>query len=310
LQEKTFSSSFARSHPNLNFQLIALDIDGTLLNEHKEITSANQEALRIFQEAGGKVVLTSGRIPRSIFWHIQLLDLNTPYAALNGAVIGNGEQIASGVAFSRGVVLDFLAYCQSHDLYSHIYSDQSMVFDTPAHWNEHWAERNLARLEGQQPPTEWVRRVREYCPALRVDDLVEWVKKTREPIYKLAVLSENSLLETARDLGQIPGLSVTSSDPRNLEICPANVSKGAALRQIAELLAIRPEQIMAVGDNYNDLSLFEVAGLSVAMGNAPERVKQQAQVVTKSNCESGVAWAIHHWALGKACSIHFSVGQK
>jgi len=295
-----FSSSFSQSVPNLNFQLIALDIDGTLLNEHKEITRANQEALETFQVAGGKVVLTSGRLPRSTFWHTQLLDLNTPFAALNGAVIGTGEQIISGVAFSRDVVLGFLAYCRSHGLYCHIYSVQSMVFDTPARWNEHWPEQNLARLEGQQPPAEWVMRAREYCPALLVDDLAGWFKTTREPIYKMAVLSKNSLVETARELGQIPGLSVTSSDSRNLEICPANVSKGAALRQIAEFLAIRPEQIMAVGDNYNDLSLFEVAGLSVAMGNAPELVQQQAQVVTKSNCESGVAWAVHHWALGEA----------
>ena len=175
-----------------------------------------------------------------------------------------------------------------------------MIFDTPACWNEHWPEQNLARLEGQQPPAEWVLRVREYCPALLVDDLAEWVKTAREPIYKMAVLSEYSLVETARELDQILGLSVTSSDPRNLEICPTNVSKGAALCQLAELLAIKPEQIMAVGDNYNDLSLFGVAGLSVAMGNAPELVQQQAQVVTKSNNESGVAWAVHQWALGEA----------
>ncbi|TGE39633.1 HAD family phosphatase [Desulfosporosinus fructosivorans] len=299
MPEKMFSSSLFQSKPKpkLNYSLIALDIDGTLLNEHKEITRANQEALRTFQVAGGKVVLISGRLPRSILWHTQLLDLNTPFAALNGALIGNGEQIVSGVAFHRDVVLNFIAYCQRHGLYCHIYSVEGMIFDTPACWNEHWPEQNLARLEGQQPPAEWVQRVREYCPALRVDDLAGWVKTTREPIYKMAVLSESSLEETARDLGQISGLSVTSSDPRNLEICPTNVSKGAALRQIANSLAIRPEQIMAIGDNYNDLSLFQVAGLSVAMGNAPEAVQQQAQVVTRSNCESGVAWAVHRWAL-------------
>lgn len=284
----------------MNFQLIALDIDGTLLNEHKEITKANQEALRAFEAAGGKVVLTSGRLPRSISWHAQLLGLNTPFAALNGAVIGTGESIISGVPFNRNVVLDFLAYCQGHGLYCHLYTVQGMVYDAPARWNERWPEQNLARLEGQQPPDEWVLKVRKYCPSMLVDDLAGWVKTTLEPIYKMAILSENSLVETARELGRIPGLHVTSSDPRNLEICPANVSKGAALRQIAESLAIGPEQIMAVGDNYNDLSLFEVAGLSVAMGNAPELVQQQAQVVTKSNCESGVAWAVHHWALGEA----------
>jgi len=284
----------------MNFQLIALDIDGTLLNEHKEITSVNQVALRTFQSAGGQVILNSGRLPRSTFWHTQLLDLNTPFGALNGAVIGAEEQIISGVAFSPNVVLGFLAYCRSHGLYCHVYTVQGMVFDTLARWNEHWPEQNLARLEGQKPPAEWRRRIREYCPALRVNDLVEWVKTTSEPIYKMAILSEASLAETARELGQMQSVSVTSSDPRNLEICPVNVSKGVALRQIAERLGIKPEKIMAVGDNYNDLSMFEVAGLSVAMGNAPKSVQERAQVVTKSNNESGVAWAVHHWALGEA----------
>lgn len=297
MPEQMFSSSRSQSQLKLNFQLIALDIDGTLLNEHKEITRANQAAIRTFQVAGGKVVLTSGRIPRSTLWHAQLLDLNTPFASLNGALIGSGEQIVSGVAFQRDTVLNFLAYCRRHGLYCHIYTVQSMIFDTPASWNEHWPQQNLARLEGQQPLMEWVLRVKEYCPALRVEDLAGWVKTTCEPIYKMAVLSVDSLVEAARDLGRIPGLSVTSSDPRNLEICPAHVSKGAALRQIADFLAIRPEQIMAVGDNYNDLSLFEVAGLSVAMGNAPEFVQQQAQVVTRTNNESGVAWAVQQWAL-------------
>lgn len=286
-------------HPNLNVKLIALDIDGTLLNERKEITQANLEALHVFGDLGGKVVLTSGRLPRSAFWHAQLLGLDTPFAALNGAVIGQGEQIVSGVTLSQEAVLCFLDYCRNWSLYCHIYTSEGMIFDTPSRWNENWPEQNLARLESQLPPAQWRLRVKEYCPARRVDDLAEWVKTSGEPIYKMAVLSEDALAEVGKELSEIPGIWVTSSDPRNLEICPAGVSKGVALRQIAGMLGISLQHIMAIGDNYNDLSLFEVAGFSVAMGNAPEPVRGAAQVVTRSNGDSGVAWAVRHLVLGE-----------
>lgn len=286
-------------NPNPNIKLIALDIDGTLLNERKEITQANLEALRVFRDLGGKVVLISGRLPRSAFWHARLLGLDTPFAALNGAVIGHGEQIVSGVTISQESVLSFLDYCRHMGLYCHIYTSEGMIFDSPARWNEHWSEQNLARLEGQLPPDQWRLGVKEYCPARQVDDLAEWVKTSGEPICKMAVLSEDALAEVGKELSEFPGIGVTSSDPRNLEICPAGVSKGTALQQIAGMLGISLQHIMAIGDNYNDLSLFEVAGFGVAMGNAPEPVKRAAQVVTRSNCDSGVAWAVHHLALGE-----------
>lgn len=294
-----FSSDSRRWQRNPNFKLIALDIDGTLLNEHKEITLANVQALQAFQAAGGKAVLTSGRLPRSVQWHTQLLGLDTPFAALNGAILGSGDQIIEGVAFERAAVLNFLEYCRSGGLYCHIYTSEGMVFDQPAHWNEHWSEQHLARLEGQLPPWEWRAHINEYCPAQRVEDLVKWVKSTQQPIYKMAVLSDVSLATAAEGLKKIRGLDVTSSDPRNLEICPEGVSKGLALQRLAAMLGVAMSHVVAIGDNYNDASLFDVAGLSVAMGNAPEEIQQRAKVVTKSNCESGVAWAIRHWVMGE-----------
>lgn len=298
-----FSCKFPelKQHPNLKIRLIALDIDGTLLNERKEITRENWEALRAFRDLGGKVALTSGRLPRSTFWHTQLLGTDIPFAALNGAVIGHGEQIVSGVAIHQEAVLSFLDYCRNRGLYCHIYTTEGMIFDTPSRWNENWPEQNLARLENHPPPAQWRLGIRKYCPALRVNDLADWVKTSAEAIYKMAVLSEAPLAEAGQDLNEISGICVTSSDPRNLEICPSGVSKGVALRQIAGMLGISLQHTLAIGDNYNDLSLFEAARFGVAMGNAPEAVKRAAQKVTKSNSDSGVAWAVRHFVLGEGC---------
>lgn len=129
--------------------------------------------------------------------------------------------------------------------------------------------------------------------------MVEWVKTSGETIYIMAVLSGEPLAEVSQELNKISGIGVTSSDPRNLEICPEGVSKGTALRHIAEMLGISFQHIMAIGDNYNDLSPIKAAGLGVAMGNAPEAVKRAAHVVTKSNGDSGVARVVRHWILGE-----------
>ena len=98
---------------------------------------------------------------------------------------------------------------------------------------------------------------------------------------------------------KIDGLEINSSWWDNLEMLEAGVHKGAALRALAERLNLPMEQVMAIGDNENDLSMFEVAGLSVAMGNGTDRAKESADWVTLTNEEDGVAHAIEKAVFGK-----------
>ena len=98
---------------------------------------------------------------------------------------------------------------------------------------------------------------------------------------------------------KIDGLEINSSWWDNLEMLEAGVHKGAAVRALAERLNLPMEQVMAIGDNENDLSMFEVAGLSVAMGNGTDRAKESADWVTLTNEEDGVAHAIEKAVFGK-----------
>lgn len=171
-----------------------------------------------------------------------------------------------------------------------------MIYDTPARWNRNWPVQNLSRLEGHPPSAELLSNVNRLCPAWQVNDLAEVVAANTWPIYKLAVLSELPLDAAAAGLAALPGLTVSSSNPRNLEISPACVNKGTALAQIGRLLGLANKDIMAVGDNFNDLSMFTVCGKSVAMGNAPAAVRTAAQVISETNGKAGVAYAINRWA--------------
>ena len=279
------------------FDCVAVDIDGTLLNDTKEIPLANKQALADFSEAGGTVILISGRLPVSVHWHAELLGLNGYYVAMNGAVIGKGHKISWSRPFEPSATLEFLQACRSRSLYCHFYTYDTLLYDQETQWNQNWTERNAAHLEGGRslPPgslPSWRMPL-----ARKVVDLADIILRENQAIYKTAVFSDSPLREVWEELGNITGLTVTSSDlSSNLEVAPAGVTKGSSLLRLVKMLGISPQKVMAIGDNYNDISMLQAAGLGVAMGNAPKDVRRSAHQVTASNEEAGVAQAIWRWA--------------
>jgi len=122
----------------------------------------------------------------------------------------------------------------------------------------------------------------------------------KHPIYKFYVYHSeggHSLGEIREALDCVPTHSLTQSSANNIEIMPSNISKGTGLRDLAERLEIEPENILALGDQLNDVPMLEFAGISVAMGNAAQAVKDTAVHLTASNMDDGVAEAIHRFCL-------------
>lgn len=100
-------------------------------------------------------------------------------------------------------------------------------------------------------------------------------------------------------LSGIPSIVTTSSGPLNLEVMDQNGNKGNALKRMAEYYGIPLENTVAIGDNFNDIPMLQIAGLSIAMGNADPLVKEICDIVTHSNVENGVAYAIHQYILNE-----------
>ena len=116
----------------------------------------------------------------------------------------------------------------------------------------------------------------------------------------VCVEDDPAVLEVVRkELEKLQGLQVTSSWVNNLELMPAGVDKGLAVRELAQHLGLALPEVMVIGDYANDLSMFHCAGFAVAMGNASKAVKSAAHAITLTNAEDGVAYAIRKWALGK-----------
>lgn len=261
-------------------QLIAVDIDGTLLDNEHRITARTKATL---QEAAGRgVVLTlsTGRMFISAQAIAAELGIEGPLIAYNGAMIRHavtGEDYFHrpiGLAAARWIIDRLLV----SDLHFHVYINEQLFV------------RQLNELTRQYG------RKTGILPLL----ILETALPLREEPTKLLIMGEADRLrefaeQVKAELGAAVNLS--TSHPQYLEIVHGDVSKGRALERIAAFHGIPRENVLAIGDNYNDLEMIRYAGLGIAMGNAPDGVKQEADYVAPGNDADGVADAIERFVL-------------
>ncbi len=236
------------------YKLIALDMDGTLLNDNQEISTRNKEALRIAQEAGIVVCLSTGRGMFSLRPFINELELDSPLVTVNGGAIWrNPHKLYKQHVMDTGMIERLHQLAVEHDVWFWGYA-----------------------VEGMYNRSNWTAAVEEHT----------WLKfgyYTED----LEVLAQ--LRKTAEATGE---LEITNSHPHNLELNPVGVNKAAGLRSVCTMLNLQMEQVIAVGDSMNDWAMIREAGLGVAMDNAQQELKDAADWVTLSNEEDGVAHVI------------------
>ena len=259
------------------YRLLAIDLDGTLLSPrpHKQITERTRQALFHAVEAGVTVVIATGQNLAVLQSICGDLPLNGPQIIENGAVIAD---IHSGQIYHHKHIptqhilpvprlLRSSGFYRAYHTIHRVYVDQ----DTPR-----------AR-EWYRPPVP---------PVIEIDDLASLYPL---PCVKIVGIAEETLIRAKRSEfehlfeGQ---LYVTQSAFDLIEFLHPEVSKGNALQAIAADLGIAAEEVVAIGDNHNDIGMLRFAGLGVAMGNAHDEVKAEADYVTLSNAEDGVAAVI------------------
>ncbi|WP_332239091.1 Cof-type HAD-IIB family hydrolase [Sporolactobacillus sp. KGMB 08714] len=279
-------------------KLIALDMDGTLLNNEREISWENLRALRFARSKGIALVIASGRAFFDIQSKMKDVDIDTHAIGTNGATIHSADGTLLGADFlDRTRTLQIVAELVRQKYYIGVYTEQNIYVPEDG---TKWLHEELKRLNIHED------RSVGFQGATR-DDFYrffgDWreIEKTGAEFYKIIVFSFDDVkLKKARDVYEAQHrYSIVTSGTGNFEIMPPNVSKGNALDHLANYLGISLSDVMAVGDNYNDLSMFDVAGLSVAMGNADDAIKEKCDLVTTRCEENGVAHAIYQ-VLGNA----------
>ena len=272
-------------------RLIAVDLDGTLMNRKKEITPRTRAVIKEATKAGILVMPATGR-PVTGFPDVLKAIPDCRYALTsNGALVYDLQEKRPIYEDLISVenTLTILDFTKQYDLMVDIY----------VHGNGYSEKRNLANLahfsfaEGMQ---EYVLRTR-----IPVDDIREFAVRENVPVEKLVLLFHDVGLkpEMERILQQFPFIRTTDAVPNNLELNNSTANKGDSLLRFGAQLGIAREEIMAIGDGRNDRDMIVAAGLGVAMANACDVLKEAADVETLSNDEDGVAAAIEKYALGR-----------
>ena len=271
-----------------DIRLIAMDMDGTLLNPKQVISPGNAEALRMASQAGIKLAICSGRAAADIAMFAlenglddcALLGTNGTYCWLNPQ-----REVFADHVFSQEALDELIRILNEEDILTAFFAQSKvLVLNDPTRISDGW----------------WTSH-RSGPYALEVLYGMESVPKiTKGGVNKLVATTEEiERLAKARErLEKIQGIEISSSWINNLEIMPAGCNKGTAVSELAAALGLAREQVMTFGDYDNDLPMIEWAGMGVAMGNACEKVKSVANFVTRTNAEDGVGWAIRRIALG------------
>jgi Cof subfamily protein (haloacid dehalogenase superfamily) len=276
---------------NLPVRLIAMDMDGTLLSDDCQIPEENIRAMREANEAGIRLAIVSGRIPEDISYFMSdagfldcfVLGLNGGYCLdkPHGEAIFTHYMADCDVEKCIGILeserVTYSAFGRSHVAISRPFSTGKEL----DHWGTHLKRKgNLLYTYGM----EGIRNQRE----LGTNKIVYI---DREDPARLARIREQIM--------KITGVEVTSSWNNNIEIMPRDVHKGTALHALSDMLHIEQSQVMAIGDNDNDIPMLTWAGYGVAMGNASDGAKAAAEFETDDNENAGVAKAIRRFALEK-----------
>ncbi|WP_100487238.1 Cof-type HAD-IIB family hydrolase [Sporolactobacillus pectinivorans] len=273
-------------------KLIAMDMDGTLLNGHRGISWDNLKALRFARSKGVTLAIASGRAFFDIKNLMREIDMETHIIGTNGATIHTIDgKLLGADALDRSEALAVVAELVKQNYYIGVYSEHHIY--VPADGTE-WLYEELERLHIHEDRSVGFQGATHDDFYRTFSDWHEIDKRGSE-IFKIIICSyDDAKLQKARGIYEAKHrYSIVSSGIGNFEIMAPNVSKGNALYQLSNYLDIPLSDVMAIGDNYNDLSMFEVAGISVAMGNADDVIKSKCDRVTLNCNEDGVAHAIY-----------------
>ena len=269
----------------MTYRLLALDVDGTVAGKDRRVSAVVRAAVAAAQERGVHVTLATGREFRSASRFARDLGLSAPLICSQGAVIKNCVTLdvlhhvpLSGTLAAEAItMLHGTGVCVIANIDDKLY----IVEDGPgfAGFTRRWGTPdpahvvvapNLAAITRQTPPT------------------------------KVMFFGDPSIVD--RELARVidhfgEALAFVRSDVTVGEMIAPGLSKGVALATVAETLGVDRDQVIAIGDEENDVPMLQWAGLGLAMGNAPDSVKQKADAVIPSVDEDGVAWAIGRYIL-------------
>lgn len=265
----------------MKYQMLVLDLDGTLTNSRKEITEPTRRALIEIQEAGKKVVLASGRPINGIVPLAEKLEL----ARFGGYMLSfNGARITqcstNQIVYNRILPAEVIA--PIYEIVKTYPGLDILTYD---------GDCILSGLT----INEYTKK-ESAINKMEILSVNDFVSRLTFPVNKLLITGEPTVLEELMPALQRKFrklLNIYRSEPFFLEIMPQNIDKANSLQKLLNSIGLTADSMICCGDGFNDISMIEYAGLGVAMENAQPIVKETADYITKSNDEDGILHVIN-----------------
>ncbi len=264
-----------------SIRLIAIDLDGTLLDRSKKVSDRAAAALKCLPAMGVKVIIASARPPRSVRAIYQELGLDTWQINYNGALIWDEPTLQPVFHRPMHPRLVYAMIERSRDMFEEVLVSCEILDKWYTDKDEHTYTTETGRL-------------------FKPDFICDIPQICSQPITKLMLLGAPPIISRLESLllEEFGGkVTILHTDEDLLQIMDNRVSKAVALQKIAAHYHIKPEQVMAIGDAPNDVGMLQLAGVAVAMANAHDVVKEVAHWIAPSNDEHGVHAALQRYGL-------------
>jgi len=284
------------------YKLIAIDIDGTLLNSCGEVTDRNKQAIQKALDKNIDVVLTSGRMPKAILPIANEINSNKYLISGNGASIYDikKEEVIYNNYMSKKKVLEIIDICEKNSMFYNIYTNNSILTKSLNYNILFYHNENKKNYEDKKIKINVIDDMYNYIKNYDGDDLL---KITICDCDKMIFNSIINKLKTIRDIDVLEighmsrkiikhGTDELEISYFYTEITNKNVNKWSAIQELIKILKITKDEVIAIGDNINDKEMIANAGIGIVTGNSSPVMKKIADSVVSNNDESGVAEAI------------------
>ncbi len=300
LKVKKDTSKTERNVNNM-YRLVAIDLDGTMLNRYGIVTEKTKQVIEQVQKNQIEVIIASGRPIDSIKTIAKEIKSENYFISGNGAILYDikKDEILYENTLKKTKVLDIIKICEENSIFYNIYTEKEIISKTLNYNVLYYYKENLNKDEENKTHINIV------------EDIYDYILNRDEKIIKITICDNNqtifnSIIRRLNEIGEIEVLDVSHMSRKTIkqgtediaieyfytEISAKNVNKWNALEFLAEKMNVKKEEIITIGDNINDKKMIECAGLGIAMQNGAPDVQKIADYVTESNDNDGVAKAL------------------
>lgn len=289
------------------YKLIAIDLDGTLLNSYGEVSNRNKLAIKKAVEAGVQVVLCSGRISNSVENIANEIGANSYLIGGNGAIVYDiqSEKILYNKYMNKELILKLIKKCEENSIYYSIFAENSIVASSLKYNVLFYNSENAKKTSDKKTKINLVHNIYDY---IKESSFKEFSKITICDSNKIIF---DGIIKKLRQIKEVEVLDVEHLSSKKIkngtkieeiayyytEVTNKGVNKWTAIKFLIDKLGISKEEVMAIGDNTNDQEMIVNAGLGIVMGNSAPHVKRIGDITVGTNDEDGVAEAIEKFVI-------------